>query len=136
MADEDFGQIWVSRRNFVQDLRHRYLVYIDGNVVGELPPYRTGRYQVPPGFHRVWARRTNMPPAVLGDVVINVQPQQVRRVRTTSRLKRLPFGRLVLALVISSLDRSDEGLSVELSPSIQLRAWPGSELDEHPPSNI
>ena len=113
VAGRDFGQIWVSRRNFVQDLRHRYLVYIDGNVVGELPPYRTGRYQVPAGFHRVWARRTHMPDAILGDVVINVLPGEIRRVRTTSRLKRLPFGRLIVVLVTSALDRSGQGLSMK-----------------------
>ena len=135
MVKTDHGQIWVSRRNFVQDLRHRYLVYIDGNVVGELPPYRTGRYEVPSGFHRVWARRTNTPNATLGDVVINVERGKVRRVRTTTRLKRLPFGRLILVLVTSALDRSD-GLSVEFSPSILLRAWPASDLDRNPPSNI
>ena len=57
MSETEFGQIWVSRRNFLQDFSVRYFVYIDGHVVGELPPYRTGRYMVPAGFHRVWAKR-------------------------------------------------------------------------------
>lgn len=79
VTETEFGQIWVSRRNFVQDFAVRYFVYIDGHVVGELPPYRTGRYEVATGFHRVWAKRRNANPAAVGDVVIKVSPGQVRR---------------------------------------------------------
>jgi hypothetical protein len=74
-----------------------------------------------------------MPYATLGDVTLNVQPGAVRRVRTTTRLKRLPFGRLLVVLATSVLDRSD-GLSVEFSPSILLQPWPASDLDKDPPN--
>lgn len=55
-----------------------------------------------------------MPSAILGNVVINAGPGEVRRVRTTTRLMRLPFGKLLLTLVASALDRSGE-LSMEFS---------------------
>jgi hypothetical protein len=134
VVETNYGQIWVSRRNFVQDIGHRYLVYIDGTPAGELPPYRTGRYQVAAGFHRVWARRTHSSNVAMGDVVINVQPGEVRRVRTTTRLKRLPFWKLLRALVP---DPGSQGIfNVEFSPGILLRATPPSDLDLNPPPNI
>jgi hypothetical protein len=126
-----FGQIWVSRRNLVQDLTHRYLVYIDGNVVGELPAYRTAKYEVAAGRHRVWARRPDMPPAQLGDILVHVHPNEIRRVRTTSRLKRMSFFRLLWVLATSMIDREGH-LSVEFTPSILLRANPGADDGEGP----
>jgi hypothetical protein len=129
--ESEFGQIWVSRRNFIQDLTHRYLVYIDGTVVGELPSYRTAWYQVPAGFHRVWAKLPHRNPAPVGDVVVNVRPGEVRRVRTTSRLKRVSYGRVLLSLLpIPGGDR----FNLEYEPSVLLRPWPASEADLSPRS--
>jgi len=136
MVEVDSGQIWVSRRNFTQDIAHKYLVYIDGIPVGELSTYRTGRYEVPPGFHRVWARRAPSNPVALGDVVIKVQSGEVRRVKTTSRTRRLPFGQLLLALIKTIGDHSGTGFAVEFSPAILLRATPPSDSDANPPPDI
>jgi hypothetical protein len=74
--------IWVSRRNLIQDFRRTYVVFIDGNPVGRVAPYRTGRFEVSPGWHRVWARLPKSGVACIGDVVLNVTPGEVRRVRT------------------------------------------------------
>jgi hypothetical protein len=133
LMESEFGQIWVSRRNFIQDLTHRYLIYIDGNVVGELSCYRTARYEVPTGFHRVWAKRTNRNPAPVGDVVVNVLPGEVRRIRTTTRLKRVSYGRFLLSLL--PFPRGDR-FDLEYDPSVLLRAWPASDIDSGPPSAL
>lgn len=125
--------IWVSKRNFTQDLSHRYVVFIDGEAVGTVAPYRTGQFEVRPGWHRVWARLPDTGDTAMGDVVINVKPGQVRRVRTTSRLKRLPFRDLLRAL--GEVDYSPR-FPVKLSPSVLLRPWPTSEDDRNPPPDV
>src|ERR1700722_8826619 len=90
--------ISVSRRNLVQDFRRRYVVFIDGAPVGHLAPYRTSRFEVAPGQHRVWARRPDTGDAAEGDVVVNIEPGEICRLSTTSRLRRLPFGELLRAV--------------------------------------
>jgi DivIVA domain-containing protein len=128
--------IWVSRRNLVQDCSRRYVIFIDEIRVGAVAPYLTGRYDVTPGWHRVWARLPGTGDAAMGDVLINVKPGEVRRVRTTSRLRRLPFPALVRVLgatVWAFFPRGPFRLSTDFTPHVLLRAWPPSDDDRDPP---
>jgi hypothetical protein len=43
----------VKRRTILQDVARSYSVFIDGQIVGELWPFQTGRYRVTPGSHTV-----------------------------------------------------------------------------------
>ena len=75
----------------------------------------------------------------MGDVVLSVKPGAVRRVRTTSRLKRLSFGELLRALGATAwqfLGREGLKLPVEFTPSVLLRAWPPSEEDRDTPPSV
>lgn len=124
--------VQVSRRNLVQDLSRRYVVFIDGIKVGTVAPYRTAVFEVAPGWHRVWARLPGTGDTALGDVVVNVKTGAVRRVRTTSRLKRVPFTELVRAMVATVLGREPR-FAVDFHPRVLLCAWPASDDDRDPP---
>lgn len=132
------GAIWVSRRNLVQDLTRRYVVFIDGDDVGRLSAYRTAKFEVSPGWHRVWARLPGTGGAAVGDVVVNVRPGEVRRVRTTTRLKRLPPWEFAKALAdtVAPYSPTHFRFAVEFSPRVLLRAWSPSELDADPPPSV
>ncbi|MGH9055863.1 MAG: DivIVA domain-containing protein [Acidimicrobiales bacterium] len=105
---------------------HSYDVFVDGEIVGPVKPYRTARFAVSSGPHRVWARLQGTGDAAMGDVVIRVRPGTERRVATTSRLKRIPPWKMLLAVVDTALSNhgSWSGFSVEPIPHVLLRAVP------------
>jgi hypothetical protein len=88
-ADPDSGVITVSRRTVVQDALFPYVVMVDHRPAGHLWDWRTRRFVVPVGQHvvRLRGRRKGFS----SDVVVEVQTGQTVRLRTWSRLRRLPF---------------------------------------------
>lgn len=88
-ADPDCGVITVSRRTVVQDALVPYVVMVDNRPAGRLWGWRTRRFVVPGGRHVVRLRGSRN--GFSSDVVVEVQPGQTVRLRTWSRLRRLPF---------------------------------------------
>lgn len=89
MADPP-GTIQISRRTIFQDLLMRYFVLIDGEVVGQLWPWKTRRFFVSPGQHTVrlsGKAAINWEPgrASSDEIPVSVSPGQVRKLRTKSR---------------------------------------------------
>lgn len=82
--DPATGVIEVARRTLLVDLIRRYLVFIDDIPVGQLWARQTGRYPVRPGRHivRLCVQGAT---ADSGDVVIDVAPGAVRRLRTQGK---------------------------------------------------
>jgi len=109
--ESEDGVIEVSRRTLIVDLVRPYLVFIDDAPVGRLWARQTRRYTVRPGRHivRLCVQAST---ADSGDVVVEVAPASLRRLRTRRK-----------------------GLGTLLSmPGIMLQqaAAPGSELPGGP----
>lgn len=93
MADSASGAIHIQRRQLMQDLLRRYTVYIDGNQVGKLRPFATGRYMVAAGPHCV-ELRIGVAGYSGSDVLsVDVATAEVRKIRTT----RMGFWEALLA---------------------------------------
>jgi hypothetical protein len=89
LTASDEAAMCVARRNAWQDALVRYSVLIDGEVVGTLWPWRTGRYPTAPGRHVVRLRGGGRGSSA--DVVVNVRAGGTEKLRTWSRVRRLPF---------------------------------------------
>ena len=68
-----------------------YTVMIDDRPVGALSGWRTGQYVVPEGHHIVRLRGSGSRNGFSADVAVDVEAGQAVRLRTWSRLRKLPF---------------------------------------------
>jgi DivIVA domain-containing protein len=112
--------VCIARRNLITGLVRSFSVFIDGERVGRLWPYGTGRYLVLPGRHQISLRtgKRTMPAKPLADFQIAVG--EVRTFHTRGRRLVLSWG-----LLTYSPD-------YEQGPAIKLRAWPpGSDTGDN-----
>ena len=126
-ADPDSGVITVSRRTVVQDVLVPYVVMLDHRPVGRLWGWRTRRFVVPVGRHVVRLRGPRHGSS--SDVVVEVQPSQTIRLRTWSRLRRVPFTwRGVLTFLLNPTGhgyRYPLSFEVDPCPNFSALAKPG-----------
>ena len=81
----DSGTITIARRTILQDLVRRYTVFIDGQGVGHLSAFQTGRYEVSAGHHRVRLALSATGTASSDDVPVDVPAGAVCPLRTRGR---------------------------------------------------
>lgn len=104
---EATAHIEIARRTALQDVARRYTVLIDDQPVGTISLWGTRSFEVIPGHHVV-RLRAGTGQSSSGDVPVEVQARQVARLRTWSRLRRLPFS--IKGIVTFFINPSGYGL--------------------------